>query len=1463
MRVNDTLRATDPVHTGKPLLPRGGKGQWADLAFGSLSLRHSEALTTDGLDPGRHLAFLPAEALNLDLCSDSQRQFGDYELLEMIGEGGMGVVYRARQTSLDREVAVKLLSAGPWASRDFIERFQREAQNAARMQHPNIVAIHEVGAVDDMHFFSMRLIRGSSLAQKIREGPRLSHQRAAALLRTIAEAVDYAHRLGVLHLDLKPANVLLDESGEPHVADFGLARRLEPGSAADNTEISGTPSYMAPEQATPGVQKITTATDIWGLGAILYELVTGKPPFLGLSAQATLQQVTEGQLRSPRRYAPDLPRDLEAIIFKCMARSVADRYTSARALAEDLTRFIEGREVRARPLNRVQRAWRWARREPKFAASALLAVIALLAGLAATTQQWRRANANATRAEANALDAQASAVRSNEHLWEGRRETALRLMQDGRGLDALRPLVDNIEEQEQAGRVDPHSVERREIGMIRAQGVTLIDRMVVADAKPLAAGMSPDGSLLALGLSDLTVRWYDTASLTERGRVDIGGLPTTDGEEHGPRVLRFVDNHQLLVTLDWFDFLISPSHNNTYLVDIDHARVVDFPPQFKDVAEALFSADGGHALLHDRHGGVQLWQVDPWRPLAPRVQQGERTVLEWLLGRGARFVACKLSWTDDFLTLRDPHDLSVAHTVPLPALIMAWAESRDGGTLAIGDSRGHLFVIDTSTRSVRELPTPAGREVTWIAFSEDDAWLAAVRSDGAAFAFDVTSGAALAAGQMQDDFEPHEVAISRSERLLVATGLGETALWRLPVSGPNPREATRLLSAPTRTSSPGTNATAIALQARLLATTDVDGEVRLWRLPAAPLLEAQSGKQTTALLAFDGRRLADIAHDHVRIVAPDGTPRTEWLALPQPIRFAELVDDGRTLLATSGHELHVIDGASGRERRAPIDLPANPMRFAVAPEGSSAVLTFGINTGGFGERLIAFDPVSGERLGEALVHGPLHQFELSPDGRRLLAITLDRGAVDVFDMPTLRRIGTLAQDRDRPVAWGAFAGDQFWLLARDAEDAVARDADLFLWNPLTGAVGEHRRVSGGFPVGVATVAGKPFLATHDRAFLDPGSPNERSSSRLTRGEATSVFALSHDGRVLAHVFGWDVQLYDAPTLRPIGPPLHSSLDNVAMPLQLAFSPDDSYLLARHIRWMIWPVPAETQATHDLRALTELLNPVPGGVRVLALPDAAQREQLRRSDPGPPRAMETRPQPTVARMVGGYPIPARTAAAGPLQLDLTQAYTRAPDSVADMVSNARPGVSTYPYGVARIDGVDYDVRGVVESNWSRRDGVSGAARIRVPAVPIAAFHVLLDAPLATPATEQRDYAYLRLHYRDGSSATLPIRTRRDVPGLVHGDDAVRIGWESGDPLAELGASLQIIVSNPRLDNPNPQKIVESLELEAATAAGWSNPQFLAVTAEPVIFPGKTGRPEAEDVVRGAIQQPGASNNPNPQ
>jgi hypothetical protein len=365
----------------------------ARIAFGS-----GRGSTPD-LTQLRHLALLPVDTLELDLSDLSQRQFGDYELLERIGEGGMGVVYRARQVDLDREVAVKLLAAGPWASREFIERFHREAQNAARMQHPNIVTVYDVGSAEELHFFSMQLIRGRSLAAAIREDGPFEPMRAAMLMRTVAEALAYAHSLGVLHLDLKPANILLDEDGVPHVADFGLARRIDSALASEAEEISGTPSYMAPEQAEARAQKITAATDIWGLGAILHEFVTGEPPFRGATASEVLRLVREGNVPPPRLLAPGLPRDLEAIVLKCLSRAPADRYASARDLADDLARFIERRAVRARPLNGVQRLGRWMRREPRVAIASGIAIAALVAGLVATTREWHRARENAAHAE--------------------------------------------------------------------------------------------------------------------------------------------------------------------------------------------------------------------------------------------------------------------------------------------------------------------------------------------------------------------------------------------------------------------------------------------------------------------------------------------------------------------------------------------------------------------------------------------------------------------------------------------------------------------------------------------------------------------------------------------------------------------------------------------------------------------------------------------------------------------------------------------------------------------------------------------------------------------------------------------------------------------------------------------------------------------------------------------------------
>ncbi|MFI4969020.1 MAG: protein kinase [Lysobacterales bacterium] len=1406
----------------------------ADLAFGSFSKAQ-----VDEIDGAKPLALLRTDALQLDLSDPAQRQFGNYELLELIGEGGMGVVYRARQVSLDREVAIKLLAAGPWASRAFIERFLHEAQHAARMQHPNIVTVYEVGSAEGLHFFSMRLVRGSDLASTLRrEGP-FEPRRAAALMHTVAESVAYAHSLDVLHLDLKPANVLLDEDGQPHVADFGLARRLDRMIAFDNTEICGTPSYMAPEQAELGA--LTPATDIWGLGAVLYELVTGNPPFRGESAQATLKLLREGTLRRPRRTRRHLPLDLEAIIQKALAREPTRRYASARALADDLARFCEHRMVRARPLNAAQRTGRWMRREPKLAALAMLAFGALLLGLVATTQQWRRAESNA-------------AV-SSERLWESRRDAALRLQTDGKGFAALAPLLANIDEQEKSGRADAASVERREIGMILAQGVTLIDRMIVPDARPLASELSADGKLLAIAFGDQTVRWYDTATLGERGRVDLGGLSTSTGEDIAPRLLRFVDNTRLLVTLDWEDFLTSPTNRNTYLIDLAHARLLEPPAGFVDLSDVTYSAGARHALLWDRHGNVQFWQVDPWRPLSFKTGAGRFDVSAWLLGRGGRFALRSSGSNRINLALYDPHDLSAGTSIALPgfAQATAWTEDNAGSLVALGDSTGRVYILDPATGALRPLPAPPGSEVKWLAFSEDDAWLAVGRRDGAAFAFDVASGNPLNAGDMQQNFDVRQVAISHRERLLVAAGFGETALWRVPESGPTGLEATRLIASPAQ-SGALTNAVGTALQNGLLATADMSGEVRLWRLPRATVLPASPGQGTMSVagnLYFDGEHLPDVAWNKVRIVSTRGATPTPWVELPQPIAYAELLDAGSSLLVTAGPAMYVFDAASMQLRYPPVALPANPIRMTAGGYGGMAIFAFGKNgDSGFEEYLRAYDLGSGrQRGGEETLTGPLRQFELSADASRLVAVGPEHGATDVLDSTTLHRIGSYPHNPEQPVIWTSFVpgSQRLWLVARDLDEATEDNTHLFAWNPAANSLLEQHTIPGSYPIGLTAAAGKPVLATADQGLLDFAAASPSNQRHLgAREESTSVFAVSHDRHTIAHVYGRDVQLFDAATLTAVGPPLRSNLGAISIPVSLAFSTDDRYLLGRSSsdNWLLWPLATDSRRLHEIRADAELLGGVPGAPRVLLMPGKEQSTRLRSRDPGPLPMDEDRPQPAAVRMIDGVAVPARPPGLDPLLLDLTDAYTAAPTARRNLLGTVMPTLTDIPWGVPHLDGIDYDVRGIIElrgrpgGTTTAGDVQSSTSGIKLPARPIAALHVLISAAQVTPIPDQRTYASIRLNYRNGSSAMLPIRTQREVPGYTDNDRPVPVAWAMGEHLRLVGFTKQALICNPRLANPHPERLIATLDLVASSEL-WSEPVFIAITAEPVIVAATSG------------------------
>jgi serine/threonine-protein kinase len=295
--------------------------------------------------------------------------FGNYELLEEIGRGGQGVVFRARQKNLNRTVALKVIGLGQWAAEAHLKRFRLEAEAAARLEHPGIVPIHEVGERDGSCYFSMKFVEGGQLDEVTRREP-MPIRRAVELIAKVARTVHYAHEHGILHRDIKPGNILLDKEGEPHLTDFGLARLVESESTVTRTmEVLGTPSYMAPEQAAGNNDAISSATDVYGLGAVLYQLLTGHAPFAGGTTYETIKLLLDTEPRQPRAWNPKIDRDLSTICLKCLEKDPKRRYPSALALAEDLERWLARLPVVARPVSPLIRAWRWARRNPKLLAT--------------------------------------------------------------------------------------------------------------------------------------------------------------------------------------------------------------------------------------------------------------------------------------------------------------------------------------------------------------------------------------------------------------------------------------------------------------------------------------------------------------------------------------------------------------------------------------------------------------------------------------------------------------------------------------------------------------------------------------------------------------------------------------------------------------------------------------------------------------------------------------------------------------------------------------------------------------------------------------------------------------------------------------------------------------------------------------------------------------------------------------
>jgi WD40 repeat protein len=517
------------------------------------------------------------------------RYFGDYEIIREIARGGMGVVFEARQLSLNRKVALKMILAGQLANDTDVKRFYSEAEAAANLDHPGIVPIFEVGQHEGQHYFSMGFVEGQSLSQCLADGP-LPPREASDLIRRVSEAIEYAHQRGVIHRDLKPANILIDRSGNPRVTDFGLAKKIQSDSGLTGSgQIMGTPSYMPPEQAGGKRAEVGPPADIYALGATLYALITGRPPFQAATAMDTVLQVLGEEPVPPRRLNASVPLDLETICLKCLQKEPPRRYASAADLSGDLRRFLHGEPIRARPVGRPERAWRWCRRNPAVASLAvasalLLATVAIVSTIGFVTARNRLRGS---------LLAQGKAERLTGSRWAA------------------------LEAFGEAARIRPGEDLRQEVIQTwTSPGVRL--RSTIPLGHVACVSFSRDGSLLAVcghtGLGGDRIIIYRPADAREIDRIDRA-MPDYSwqtpqfGFRPGSAILAFLDQSdesRAQPAPSVFPPQGPTAPRVLRLRDVARRQNVGVVPE---VSEFLFSPDGAWLVVTGR-GRVRVIRAD-------------------------------------------------------------------------------------------------------------------------------------------------------------------------------------------------------------------------------------------------------------------------------------------------------------------------------------------------------------------------------------------------------------------------------------------------------------------------------------------------------------------------------------------------------------------------------------------------------------------------------------------------------------------------------------------------------------------------------------------------------------------------------------------------------------------------------------------------------------------------------------